>query len=141
MFVRNPLLFQMTFTVSFKTLRFFSSGPSRLCYSTRLLRQQQYVLLQRHNISVHLNSSLNGPDPLLSCCLCFTQYVLGKKIDTTSAVKVSTQSFDRNLCHSAPVSGLIQSSSSFSARARYSESVSISNFSNLFRSQNLVKKL
>ena len=58
-----------------------------------------------------------------------------------SAVKLSTRSFDRNLCHSVLISGLIQSSSSFSARARYSESVSISNTSNLFTSQNLVKKL
>ena len=37
------------------------------------------------------------------------------------------QSFDRNLCLSILIAGLIQCFSSFSARARYSESVSISN--------------
>ena len=70
-----------------------SSGPSMLCSSTRLLRSlllnigllestsyQQYVLQHRHNISVHLNSSLNRPRSLLSCCLCFTQHVLEKNL-------------------------------------------------------------
>ena len=38
MFVRNPLLFEVAFTFSFKTLRYFSRGPSPLCSSTRLLR-------------------------------------------------------------------------------------------------------
>ena len=140
--------------VYFKTLRCFSSGPSPLCSSTRLLRPlllklsllnvtslQQYVLLHRHNISVHLNSSLNRPGSLLLCCLCFTQHVRGKKLATASAVKFWTRSFVRNLCDSALISGLIQSSSSSSARARYSKSVSISNSSNLFTLQNLVKKL
>ena len=154
LFVRNPLLFEVTFTFSFKTLRYFSSGPSPFCSSTRLLRplllklgslevtsSQNYVLLHRHNISVHLNSSLKRPGSLLLCCLCFAQPIRGKKFATASAVKLLTQSFDRNLCHPAVISGLIQSSSSFLARARYSESLSISNSSNLFTSQNLVKKL
>ena len=144
----------MTFTFSFTTLRYFSSSPSPLCSGRRLVgpllldlgllevtSYQQYVLLHRHNISVHLNSSSNRPGSLLSRCLCFTQQALGNKIATASAVKLSTQSFDRNLRHSALISGLTQSSSSFSARAIYSESVSISNPSNLFTSQNLVKKL
>ena len=65
----------------------------------------------------------------------------GRKFARASAVKLSTQSFVRNLCDSALISFLIQSSSSFWARARYSESVFISNSSNLFTSQNLVKKL
>ena len=112
MFVRNSLLFEVTFTVSFKTILRFSCGPSPLCISTRLLRPlllnlsflkvtswQQCLLLHRHNISVHLNSSLSRPGSLLSCCLSLTQYVRGKKIATASAVKLSTQSFDRNLCH------------------------------------------
>ena len=83
----------MTFTFSFKTLRYFSSGAWPLCSSTRLLRPsllnlnfleltsyQQYVLLHRHNISVHLNSSLKRPGPLLSCCLCFTLPFRGEEI-------------------------------------------------------------
>ena len=114
------------FTFSFKTLRYFSSGPWPICTSTRLLiplllnlslvevtSKQQYVLLHRHNISVHLNSSLKKPGSLLSCCLCFTKHVLGKKFATASAVKLSTQSFDRNLFHCALISGLVQSCSSF----------------------------
>ena len=67
---------------------------------------------------------------LLSCCLRFTQHVRVKKFATASAVTLSTQSVDRNLCPSALISGLIQSSNSFSARARYSDSMSISNSSN-----------
>ena len=154
LFVRNPLLFEVTFTFSFKTLRYFSSGRSPLCSSTRSLRplmlnlsflkvtsKQQYVLLHRHNVSEHLNFSLKRPGSLLSCCLCFTQHVRGRKFATLSAVKQLTQSFYRNLCPSVLISGLVQSSSSFSARARFSESVSISDSSNLFTSQNPLKKL
>ena len=109
---------------------------------TMLIRGDVIALsLHRHNIYVHLNSSLKRPGSLLSCYLCFAQHVRGKKFATASAVKVSTESFDRNHCHSPLISGLIQSSSSFSARARYSEFVSISHSSNLCTSQNLVKKL
>ena len=84
---------EVTFTFSFRTLRYFSSGPSPLCSSTCLLRPlllslslldvtslQQYIFLHRHKITVHLNSSLNRPSSLLSCCLCFTQHVLGKNL-------------------------------------------------------------
>ena len=144
----------MTFIFSFKTLRYFSIGPSPFFLRTRLLRllllnlsllevtsKQQYVLLHRHNTSVHLNSSLKRPGSLLSCCLCFTQHVQCRKFATAQAVKLSTQSFDRNFCHFALISCLIQFSSSFAASARYNESVSISNSSNLFTSQNLVKKM
>ena len=143
----------VTFTVSFKTLRYFSSGPTPLCSSTHLLGAlllnlgllevillQQYVLLHRHNNSVHLNSSLKRPGSLLSCFLCFTQHVGGKIFTTASALKLSTRSFDQNLCHSALSSGLIQSSSSLSAREKYNESVSNSNFPDLFTSQSLVKR-
>ena len=56
-------------------------------------------------------------------------------------MKPLTRLFDRNLCHSALISGLVQSSSSFTARARYSKSVSIINSSNWFTSQNLLRKL
>ena len=127
-----PALFQYVFVETF-TAKFRFIGGDVIA--------EQHVFLHRHNTSVHLNSSLNRPGSLSSCCLCFIQHVLGKKIATASAVKLSTQSFDRNLCHSALISGLIQSSRSFSARASYSESVSFSSSLNLFTSQNLVKKL
>ena len=52
------------------------------------------VILRRHNIPVHLNSSLKRPSSLLSCCLCFTQHALVKKFATASAVKLPTQSFE-----------------------------------------------
>ena len=45
----------------------------------------------------------------------FTQHVRRKKVVTASAVKLSPQSLDRNLCHFAMISNLIQASSSFSA--------------------------
>ena len=62
-----------------------------LCSSTRLLIPlllnfsslevtSQYVLLHRHNISEHLESSLKRPGYLLSCCLHFTQHVHRKKL-------------------------------------------------------------
>ena len=144
LFVRNPLVLDVTLTFSFKTLRYFFSGPWPLFSSKRLLTilllclclfdvtsNQQYVLLHRHIISVNLNSCLKRPGFLLSCCIHFTQDVRGQKKATTSAAKLSTQSFDRSICHSALNSGLIQSSCSFSAIASYSESVSISNSSKL----------
>ena len=130
------------------------SGPPSLCSSIRLLRslllflsfsevtsQQQCVLVHRQDIPVQLNSSLNGPGSLLSCCLCFTQHVREKKFASASAVKLLTQSFDGNLCHSASISSLIHYSISFSARARYSEGLSFSNFPNMVTSQNLLTKL
>ena len=150
----DSYMFEVTFIFSFRTLRYFYSCPSTFCSSTRLLRAsllnlgllevsslQQYVLVHRHNIFVNLNSPLKKPCSLLSCCLCFTQHVREKKLATASALKLSKQSFDRNLCFSSLISVLIQSSIFFSARARYSESVSISNSSNLFASKNLVKKM
>ena len=78
----------------------------------------------------------------LSChVVCIINTMSGGRILlSASAVKLSTQSFDCNLCTTALVSGLIHSSNFFSARSRYSKSVSISNSSNLFLSQKLVKK-
>ena len=61
--------------------------------------QQQYVLLHRWNIWVHLNSPLKRSDSFLSRCLCFTQDARGKSFATAS-VKLSTEPFDRNLCNS-----------------------------------------
>ena len=140
------------FFVQDSTLLFQWSVP--FCSSTHLLRPlllnlglleltswQQYVLLHCHKISVHLNSSLKRPGSFLSRWLCFPQYVREKKFARASSMKLSTQSFDRNLCHFGLISGPVQCSSSFSARTRYSEFVSISNSSNLLTSQNLVKKL
>ena len=136
----SPILFQWSVAALIQ-YKFVETFTAKFKFLLEVTSKQQYVLLHRHNISVHLNSSLKRPGSLLSCCSCFTQHVRGKKFATASAVKVSTQSFDRNLCHSSLISGLIQASSSFSARARCSKSVSISNSSNLFISQNLVKRL
>ena len=56
-----------------------------------VMSKQQYVVLHRQNISVHLNFSLKRPGSPLSCCLCFTQHVRGKKFATAAAaVKPST---------------------------------------------------
>ena len=96
-------LFQCTFVETFTAKFKFIRGD---VIATVCLTAQTYI-------SVHLNSSLKRPGSLLSCCLCFTQHVLGKNFATASAVKLSTQSFDRNLCHFVLISGLIQSSSSF----------------------------
>ena len=71
--------------------------------------KHRYVLLQRHNFSVHLYSSSKRPGSFLSCCLCFTQHVQGKKFATASAGEELRQFFNRNHPHSAFVSGLIQS--------------------------------
>ena len=57
-----------------------------------------------------------GQVPSYHVFLCFTQHVRGKQIARASAVKLSTQSFDRNFCHSALISGLIQSSKSYLSR-------------------------
>ena len=92
-----------------------------------------YVFFYRHSITVHLNSSLTRQGSLLSCCLCFTQNVRRKNFSTRSAVQLSTQSIDRILCNSDLISSLIQASSSFSARARYSEYVYNSNSTNFLR--------
>ena len=110
LFVRNPLLFEVAYTGSFKTIRYFFSCPSLFSSSTRLLRplllnlssievtsKQQYVLLHRHNVSVHLKSSLIRPGSLWSCCLCFTQHVLGKKCSSISSESVHTVIWSQHL--------------------------------------------
>ena len=66
------------------------------------------------------------------------QQVLGKKLVVALAVKSSLQSSVLNKPHSVLDSSRMQS---FSDRANYKESVSISNSSNLLSSQNLSKKL
>ena len=125
---------------------------SPLCCSTCLVRplllnlnfsealsKQQYVLLHKHNISVHLNFSLKTQT--LSCrVFVLVTARLVEKIPVGSAVKLSLLYFDRNCSHSVLFSKWIQSSASVWARARYSESVPVSGFSNLFTLQKLVKK-
>ena len=134
----SPILFQWSVAAPFQ-YAFFETFTAKF----KFIRGDVIaaVCLTTHNMSVHLNSSLKRPGSFLSCRLCFTQDVRGKKFATASAVKLSTQSIDRNLCYSALISGLIQSSSSFSARARNSEYVSNSNTFNMFTSQNLAKKM
>ena len=130
------------------------SFPSPLCCKTHFLRSlrlnlnlievtpnQQYVYdtIHKHDISVHLNSSWKSPGSHLSCYLCLAQHVREKKFPSQSAVQLSLQPLNHNSSHSLLISGRKRYSSSFSARARWKEFVSISKFSNMFRSQNLVK--
>ena len=74
---------------------YLPTGPSTLCYLTCFFRilqrnlnfcettsKQQCVLLQRHKISVHLNSSLKSPVFLLSCFLCLSQHTRTKIVLT-----------------------------------------------------------
>ena len=85
--------------------------------------------------------SLKRPESLLSCCLCFKQHVRGEKFAIALAIKLSTQAFDLKRSHSVLIAGLIRSSNSSSTRERRSESVSISNSSSFFMSQNFLNKL
>ena len=66
----------VTIIFTWKTQRYLSRRPSPICSSILLFRtllllettsEQQYVLQQRYNNSVHLNSSLKSPYSLLSC--------------------------------------------------------------------------
>ena len=98
-------------------------------------------MLHKHNISVQRNSSLKRPASRLSCFVCFVQQVLGKKLVVALAEKSSLQSSVLNRLHSALDSSRMQSYNSFSDRAKYKESVSNSNSSNLLTSQNLSKKV
>ena len=98
-------------------------------------------MLHKHNNSVQRNSSLKKPGSRLSCSLCFVQQVLGKKLVVALAVKSSLQFSVLINSHSALDSSRMQSYNSFSDRAKYKESVSNSNSSNLLTSQNLSKKV
>ena len=69
------------------------------------------------------------------------QQVLGKKLVVALAVKSSLQFSVLNRLHSALDSSRMQSYNSFPDRAKYKESVSLSNSSNLLKSQNLSKKV
>ena len=132
-FVLKPLFVDGIFTLSSRTLRCFSRGPSPLCSSIRLVRT---LLLNFKFLVLLLGSSKfyykdtafpNSWTPiwrnqtLARHVFCLSQHIRGKKFPNSSAVKQSVQSFDRSCSHSAFISGRIQSSSFFSARARYTE--------------------
>ena len=97
--------------------------------------------MHKHNISVQRNSSLKRPGSRLSYFICFVQQVLEKKLVVALAVKSSLHFFVLNKLHSVLDSSRMQSYISFSDRAKYKKSVSISNSPNLLTSQNLSKKL
>ena len=151
MFERNSLFVDVIINFPFRTRRYLSKGPSPLYSSTRLLRpllnlkllevtsKQQNFLLHTKNISVHLNAPLKGPGSLLSCFLCLSQHIRGKSFRDTPVVKLSPQSYDCNWSDSVFICGRIQSSIFFLARAWYTKSVSISNSSKMFTSQNVKK--
>ena len=124
-------VFQYTFVETFTAKFKFNRGDviAPVCLTTQ---------------TEHLHASelfFEGTRLLYYHVVCFRQHVWGNKYATTSAVKPSIQSVDRNLCPPVLNSSLIQSSSFLTAGARYSEPVSISNSSNLITSQNLMKKL
>ena len=112
-----------------KNFAILRRGPSPLCPNMRILR---HLLLKlnfyrfcrsgskfycKYSISEHLNCSLKRPSSRLSCFLCSSRHIRGK-FPAASRVK---QSFDSSCSHSVFISGHIDSSSSFSARARYSD--------------------
>ena len=110
--VRNPLLVEITLTDSSGTLQFFVNDPSpQSCrvhllsplflkwYFLRFWLWRQYVLLQRHNVSEHLNSSLKRPGSLVSCFLCVLQQVLGQKMTVAFAVKSWVHYSERSRFH------------------------------------------
>ena len=84
----------------------------------------QYVLLQRHNVSAHLSSSLKRPGSLLSCFLWTLQQVLGKKLLVAFALKLTVQYLERNWSPLACSSGTITSSKFSPDKAKLRESVS-----------------
>ena len=147
LFVRKPLFIVVKLFFSSRTRQFLSERSSPLCSIRCLMRplllkvnmskaasQQQYVLLETY-VSLQLMSSSKSPGSLFSCFLCACHSTLGlKKFPEASALKLPLLAFDYNRFHSVFISGWIQYSSSFSATARYSESLSISNSSNLFTS-------
>ena len=89
-----------------------------------------------------LHSSLKSPGyPLSSVLFLSQQHFRGKRFPAAPPVKLSLQSPKRRHSQPAFISVRTQSSKSFSARARYSESVSISIYSKLFATHISVKKI
>ena len=149
-FIRKPLSVDLIFTVSSRTLRYFSRRPSPFCSSTISMRpwllnfnllevvsQQQQVLLPKHSVSEHLNSSLNRPGYLLSCFFCASR----NKFEGRIYLIHSPQK-----CHCSQQ--IAYSPFLFSSLLEYNrsntvqrESVSISNSSSLLMSQNLSQEL
>ena len=98
-------LFQYTFVETFAAKVMFIGGDVKTaaCYTThtKLLRTTEFFF----------------DEARLSLIMLFVFHTtfLGKKVATVSAMKLSTGSFDCNLCHSALISSLTKSFNSFSA--------------------------
>ena len=100
--VLNSLFVDVKLIASSTTLLYFDMGPSPESSGTclfnllllklnlsDLLSLQQFVLLHKQSISVHLNTSLKSPGSRLSCFLWILQHVRGKKLVFASALKES----------------------------------------------------
>ena len=135
LFMRKPLFVDVILVFSSRTRQYLFNDWSTLCSSVRLLEhlvlnwyffeatsEKQYVLLQSRNIYEHLNLnfSLKSPGTRLSCLrACHSTF--GEK--TWMHQQWNFQSINRYRYHYVFISGRIHSSSSSSARARYSDSV------------------
>ena len=153
-FVRRPLFVDVFFTASAKPLRNLSRRPSPLWFIIRLsklsllnLNFLKVFVVAVEGFTTKTQHSRTRELPFektwLSLVMFFELIITssGKKRPLASAVRQAVRSFEPNRSHSALIAGPIQFSSSFSARATYGESVSISFSSKLFTSQNLVEKI
>ena len=142
------------FTHSSKTLRYFSRRPTPLCSISRLLRplllnfnllevlwKQQYVLVKRQIYSQLQNTSLRRRCSPLSCFFLLVTAESPENFPNCISSGTLGKSFDHFCSHSAFISSRIKASSCFSARAQYSETVSVPNSSNVFTSRTLVTRL
>ena len=134
-------------TFSYRTRRYLFKGPTPLCSSTRLLRPLLLNLNLLEATAVRLATDTTScthelffekPGFSLVFFVLVTAHS-GKETSGCISSELSLQSFDRNRSHSDFISGRIQSCSSFTARARYRASMSISK--SPFTSQYLVTKL
>ena len=105
--------------------------------------KQQYVLLHKHNISMHRSSCLNNRGLLLSCFfLCLAQQVLEKKLLQPSALTANQYRL-----YIVAIPALVffhfvyNHTTLFCTSDEYKESVGISISSYLSVSQNFTKKL
>ena len=105
---------------------------------------KKYVFLHKRNIAVHLIIPVENPGSRLSFFLCNTpksDEEIGWRKIKGWALKVSSQSYDRNPSNSAFDSGRKKSCISYSVRRKHRENVSIRGFSNFITSQISAKKL